>query len=798
MRLLVQLGRRGGRAAPVPGLRRHPGTGLERRAGSADQGALPGDPCHAAAKRGGGGEPCACYLPRGTRGASRSGRAPRRPGAAPGGTRSASRRCSDASSIGRGPGRPQPIAITGETGIGKSRVAHEPPTGATPARRPDPTDTVYETEQILQFGPWVGALRGRPTHRLGDALAGLRPAWRTELGRSAPAAPHRSLPAASAGALRLFQGWPSSSSAGRRPALTVPLEDLQWADQMSIRLLAFLWPASTRRPRCRGHGPRRGRRQNAPPPGETDELSAAATPSSSRSAHCGGGHRHLVRSRRGPPPARCPRSASGTPAKAIPSWSSRLVRAADAGAALDGNPSCRARAHREVVGRSAQAAGTRSPAVAGAATIGRRFDFALLRRAADVAEAEAAEGVEELVRGESSRASARSSSSPTTGCARSPSHSWSPPSGRPSPTGRRSPAGSPCARPASHVLAVATHYRAPRPGTSRRLLPASRGHRLRQIGSRERGLLRAGTDGGGGHARRPRRQRRASELHYSMGRALYFAGDFARSRKSFSQAESLAQALGDDRRRPRSSAASPISSAPRASTRPLSMRATSPCRRAVHWRHLLQAWTSVTLGRQHFALGEYARGQQLRGRWTCCGGRRWTGVSVLARCYRRWERAPARAVPRTAPAAPGGASRPGKRPSASPMPSGATAQVAGPALPRPGARAARRGHARPAAARARRFPLRGGRFPIYAPALSRALGGGVRARRAPPGYLQSSSGTWRRPRPSTSGMGSHGVGDARPASLATGAARQGPGLAEESLESRAPGASAGTRRGLST
>jgi AAA ATPase domain len=97
----------------------------------------------------------------------------------------------------------------------------------------------YETEQIRPFGPWIDAFRaGQVGRELG--IAG--PADSTWRGELAQLLPELGKPAAGGMTTRqLFEavahlvGW----LAARHP-LVVILEDLHWADEMSVRLLAFL------------------------------------------------------------------------------------------------------------------------------------------------------------------------------------------------------------------------------------------------------------------------------------------------------------------------------------------------------------------------------------------------------------------------------------------------------------------------------------------------------------------------------------------------------------------------------
>jgi predicted ATPase len=130
------------------------------------------------------------------------------------------------------------LTVVGEAGVGKTRLIDEL---AVLARRRDGlalAGRAFETAQVLPFGPWVDALRSDPAV-LAQAGA-LAPAWRLELARLLPELGPQE-PDASADALRLFQA--VSQLVGRlapaRP-LVVVLEDLHWADEMSLRLLAFV------------------------------------------------------------------------------------------------------------------------------------------------------------------------------------------------------------------------------------------------------------------------------------------------------------------------------------------------------------------------------------------------------------------------------------------------------------------------------------------------------------------------------------------------------------------------------
>jgi DNA-binding SARP family transcriptional activator len=135
-------------------------------------------------------------------------------------------------------GEGQVLLVTGEAGIGKSRLLGELAAMAAPHGARTLVGHAYETEQILPFRPWVDALRASP------ALAGLRDApARSELARLFPelagdAAP----PAITRGDhLRLFESLDAmlGQLALGQPVVLV-LEDLHWADEMSARLFGFV------------------------------------------------------------------------------------------------------------------------------------------------------------------------------------------------------------------------------------------------------------------------------------------------------------------------------------------------------------------------------------------------------------------------------------------------------------------------------------------------------------------------------------------------------------------------------
>ena len=298
------------------------------------------------------------------------------------------------------------VTLIGEAGIGKTRVVAELATSAEQEGGRVLLGRSYESEQALPFGPWVDAFRDDDVI---EELGGMAPVWRSELARLIPelagprgqppigAADYRQIFGAVAQAIRHF--------ARLRPTLLV-LEDVHWADEMSLRLLAFLgrriepWPVLvvvTAReeeladaPALRHAIDELAREQlfmqlSLGPLSQADTITlvrALARASSSEAAVARLG-------------AQAWATSGGNPFVAV-----ETVRARAEGAALaPGAALALPQRVREIVTRRFERLSERARSlVAVAAVIGREFDFPLLQRAVDLGEAEAAEGAEELVR----------------------------------------------------------------------------------------------------------------------------------------------------------------------------------------------------------------------------------------------------------------------------------------------------------------------------------------------------------------------------------------------------------------
>jgi AAA ATPase domain len=143
------------------------------------------------------------------------------------------------------------LVMIGEAGIGKSRLVAELLATAMQRQGRVLIGRCYETERILPFAPWVDALRAGQVLEERDLLDTLAPGWRAELARLLPELRSQGEPAVFASdrepggrggddARHLFEAITELlKRLARRQPLVVVLEDLHWADEMSVRLLAF-------------------------------------------------------------------------------------------------------------------------------------------------------------------------------------------------------------------------------------------------------------------------------------------------------------------------------------------------------------------------------------------------------------------------------------------------------------------------------------------------------------------------------------------------------------------------------
>ena len=307
-------------------------------------------------------------------------------------------------------GRGHVVTVVGEAGIGKTRLVSTLAGEALARGAQVLIGRCHESDSVLPFGPWVDACRGAQLGADEEVLGALHPSRRAELSRLFPEAGIAGLPPTSDSALPLFESVTEliEAAAARRPTVLV-LEDMHWADEMSLRLLAFVarrvpaWPALlivTAREEELADSALAHR--------TLEELSRGPGAASVSLAPLSRGDiasivRALIRVGRDAPTRahleeRIWTMSEGNPLVAVEAMldAAREGRG-DAGEAQGALP-LPERVRRLVV-RRLDRLSARSQSVASvAAVIGRRFDFTLVRIASGVEEREAAEAVEEMVR----------------------------------------------------------------------------------------------------------------------------------------------------------------------------------------------------------------------------------------------------------------------------------------------------------------------------------------------------------------------------------------------------------------
>jgi DNA-binding SARP family transcriptional activator len=299
------------------------------------------------------------------------------------------------------------VMIVGEAGVGKSSLVTVVGADARERGARMLLGRCYESQQILPFGPWVDALRGGEVSQEAETLQDLAPVWRAELSRLLPEFSTPDLPAPSEDLLRLFE---SVAQLVERLTMQGPLalvlEDLHWADEMSLRLFAFVARRTRTVPALIAATAREEELPSAP--GLQRVLDEVATephfvrlPLSPLSR---GDTTALVRllARRGSDEALVARlserlwvASAGNPFIIV-----ETMRALDEGALTETAPSLPLpeRVRQVIAGRLERLSPRGQQLAAVAAVIGREFEFPVLQIAAGLGVRDAAEGVEELVR----------------------------------------------------------------------------------------------------------------------------------------------------------------------------------------------------------------------------------------------------------------------------------------------------------------------------------------------------------------------------------------------------------------
>jgi DNA-binding SARP family transcriptional activator len=131
--------------------------------------------------------------------------------------------------------------VIGEAGIGKTRLVSTLVADALSLGCRVLLGHCHESDSILPFGAWVDACRSSQVGTDEEILGALHLTRRAQLTRLLPEVGTVGSPPASESALTLFEGVTEliEQIAARQPLVLV-LEDLHWADEMSLRLLAFV------------------------------------------------------------------------------------------------------------------------------------------------------------------------------------------------------------------------------------------------------------------------------------------------------------------------------------------------------------------------------------------------------------------------------------------------------------------------------------------------------------------------------------------------------------------------------
>jgi len=304
-------------------------------------------------------------------------------------------------------GRGRIVVVLGEAGMGKTRLLEELAAATLQRGGSLVVGRCYETQQILPFGPWVEALRAGLGLLDSAALEGLEPVWRVELARLLPefSAPHLFPPGPADDYLRLFGAVARVIEILATAPLMLILEDLHWADEMSVRLLGFLahrvaaWPVllvASARTEELGEAPML-RRLLEELRGQHHAVALTLAPLSKDET------RSLVRmlAQVGTREAALDQVAEQvwTLSEGNPFVAVETMRAVHEGHRFEASTIGIPERVREAISSRLERLSPRAQELlAVAAVIGREFEFPLLRRAAQIDEREAAEGVEELVR----------------------------------------------------------------------------------------------------------------------------------------------------------------------------------------------------------------------------------------------------------------------------------------------------------------------------------------------------------------------------------------------------------------
>jgi hypothetical protein len=146
------------------------------------------------------------------------------------------------------------VVVTGEPGIGKSRLAVELGRRVRAEAHEVASARAFEAAGRLPWAPIIDLLR---SHDVSTDVDSLEAVWKAEIGRLLPELPDSPQLGASTGAgdpsqrFRLFEAV-GRALAGERPRLLI-IDDLQWCDAETVELIGYVvrahQPPAWRRPR---------------------------------------------------------------------------------------------------------------------------------------------------------------------------------------------------------------------------------------------------------------------------------------------------------------------------------------------------------------------------------------------------------------------------------------------------------------------------------------------------------------------------------------------------------------------
>jgi tetratricopeptide (TPR) repeat protein len=449
-------------------------------------------------------------------------------------------------------GRGRVVSLLGDAGIGKSRLAFELARLAERRGGRVVVGHCFETEQGLPFAPWVDALRAAGVARDTALLDTLEPVWRGELARLLPELGAESSSPGPGDALRLFDAVVQllDRLSARQPVLLV-LEDVHWADEMSLRLIAFLGrriaasrillvvtvrseeTANASLRRFLGDDLARERLLLRLPLSPLSREETDALVHALRAETADGALEDEVW-----------RVSEGNPFMAV-----ETVRALAEGPA--GGPRELAASVRQLVAGRLDRLSERGRRLASvAATIGRQFQFALPARAAELSEGNAAEGVEELVRWQILH-QVREGFAFTHDRIREVAYDELLRPRRALLHRRVAEAMEETAGAEGHALAIGTHYREGEVWDKAVTFLQKAGlEAAARMSTRDAVACYDGALSALAHllSSRPTLEREA-DLRFSLGHARYALCEFAPAIESYRAAEVLSGRLGDDHRR---------------------------------------------------------------------------------------------------------------------------------------------------------------------------------------------------------------------------------------------------------